>query len=167
MTSWRAMEMAWWTSEGSLRASSWSWVSVRQPSSECTTPRVEQSALSTRSYTCINTMLFKGSRFCSSPHASMALGANRWRRSSHVRFRWSADLRDDHQLHAILPGARRLLTSRRNGAIGGHLAHSERGYLDAASWGRPVKVARRQLGMLRFMRILLIWSLCERFVRLL
>jgi hypothetical protein len=46
----------------------------------------------------------------SPPNTAMALGGNRRRRSGHVHLRRSADIRDHHQLHAVLPGARRLLT---------------------------------------------------------
>ena len=53
----------------------------------------------------------------SSPHPSLALGADCRRRSSHVRFWRSPDICHYYQLHAVLPGARRLLTSRRDGIV--------------------------------------------------
>jgi hypothetical protein len=43
----------------------------------------------------------------------VAFRANRWRRRSHVYNRGPADIRDDHQLYAVLSGGARVLTSRK------------------------------------------------------
>ena len=53
----------------------------------------------------------------SSPHSSMALGRDCRRRGGHVHLRRFVDIRDHYQFHSVLPGARRLLTSRRDSVM--------------------------------------------------
>lgn len=88
---------------------------------------------------CIPVQAFHTNYVHSSSRSSMALGANRRRRSGHVRFRWSPDICHHYQLHYVFPGARRLLTSRTNIED-----------MEALGKGRVMRISR--LSLMRAMR---------------